>query len=129
MSELQIDVHWRPEGAVVNLDHDKSFRGNRAAVLAAAVAYIERNYLTLTTIKHPDRAESTRFWNFSLSDVETALGQVAAGVGSQSGASVWVDVGYQSMLISSCGEMSIVRVSVHPLARAAGRDAGLASPP
>ncbi|MCV0438433.1 MAG: hypothetical protein K5880_07360 [Hydrogenophaga sp.] len=126
MSELQIDVRWRPEGAAVNLGHDKSFRGDGTSVLAEAVAHIERNYLMLTTIKHPDCAESTRFWNFDLSDIKTALGKVATGLGSKNGAVVRVDVGYQAVAISACGELPIVRVPAHPRARSPHSESGVA---
>jgi ATP-dependent DNA helicase RecG len=126
VSVLQIDVRWRPEGAAVNPSYDKSFQGDRTSAIEEAVAHIERNYLMLTTIKHPDCAESTRFWNFDLSDIKAALGKVATGVGSKNGASVRVDVSYQAVAISACGELPIIRVPAHAQARSPHGEAGVA---
>lgn len=117
MNLLHIKVRWRPEGTVVDGSHDWSFQGESTAVLAEAVAYIERNYLTVTVIKHPDRAESTRFRNFALLDIEAALALAVAGLDAQSGTLVTVDIGYQSIVISSCGEWPSIQVLAHPLAR------------
>ena len=47
---MQIDVIWFPEGA-----------GG------------DRYYLRETVIKHPDRAEATRVWNFRYAAIEEAL--------------------------------------------------------
>lgn len=99
------------------ISHDRSFRGERTAVLAEAVAYIERNYLTVTVIKHPDRAESTRFWNFALLDIKSALGRVVAGLSPESDTPVTVDIGYQSIVISSSVEGPSIQVPAHPHAR------------
>lgn len=101
---------------MVDISHDRSFLGKRTAVLAEAVAYIERNYLTVTTLKHPDRAESTRFWNFALSDIKSALDQVVSGLDVSSGTPVTADVGDQTIVISSCGEVPSIQVRAHPLA-------------
>ena len=38
-----------------------------------ALDYIQRNYLKETVIKHPDRAEAERVWNFPYAAVEEAL--------------------------------------------------------
>lgn len=38
-----------------------------------ALSYIQRNYLRETVIKHPDRAEATRVWNFPYAAIEEAL--------------------------------------------------------
>lgn len=114
MNELQIDVCWRPEGTGANVSHDKSFRGRQAAAIADAVAHIERNYLTLTTIKHPDRAESTRFWNFNLSEIQAALMELKGAAASDRDMIVQVDVGYQAVIISA-EDGPVVRVQAHPL--------------
>ncbi|MDP2418414.1 MAG: hypothetical protein U1D25_07455 [Hydrogenophaga sp.] len=118
-----ITVRWRPEGEAINGNYDRSFQGEGAAVLAEAVGYIERNYLTVTVIKHPDRAESTRFWNFALLDIHSALGRVVAGLNPESDTPVTVDIGYQSIVISSSGELPSIQVLAHPHARSprAGR--------
>ena len=129
MSELQIEVRWRPEETVINLNlnHDKAFRGEKFVVLAESVAYIERNYLTFTTIKHPDRAESTRVWNFDLAEIGSALAQVAMGQCSKGGLLVWVDIGYRAVVISSSGELPIVRVPANPLTKSLRQGAGQVS--
>lgn len=85
-------------------------------VLAEAVGFIKRNYLAVTAIKHPDRAESTRFWNFALADIEAAMLRVVEGASAQSDTPVNVDIGYQTIVISSCGELPSIQVRAHPLA-------------
>ena len=114
MNKLQIDVRWRPEGTDVDVNHDRSFRGAQAVAIAEAVAHIERNYLTLTTIKHPDRAESTRFWNFNLSEIQVALVELKDVAASDRDTIVQVDVGYQAVIISA-GNGPVVRIQAHPL--------------
>lgn len=37
------------------------------------MSYIERNFLRETVIKHPDRAEATRAWNFPYAAIEEAV--------------------------------------------------------
>lgn len=114
MSQVQIDVRWRPEGAVGNVGHDKSFRGDKTAAVAEAVAHIERNFLTLSTLKHPDRAESTHFWNFKLSEIQAALGKLTDDAGSGRDTIFRVDVGYQAVLISA-DNGPVVQVLAHPM--------------
>lgn len=114
MSELQIDVRWRPEGAAVNASYDKSFQGDKAEAIAEALAHIERNFLTLSTIKHPDRAECTRFWNFNLPEIQAALGKLTDEAGWKRDTIFRVDVGYQTVIISA-GNGPVVRVQAHPL--------------
>jgi|SRR5436190_21382200 len=38
-----------------------------------ALGYIQRNYLHETVVKHPQRAEAERFWNFPYAAVEEAV--------------------------------------------------------
>jgi len=38
-----------------------------------ALSYIQRNFLRETVIKHPDRAEATRIWNFPYAAIEEVL--------------------------------------------------------
>ncbi len=38
-----------------------------------ALSYIERNFLIETVLKHPDRAEATRVWNFPYAAIKEAL--------------------------------------------------------
>lgn len=127
MNTIQVDVRWRPEDSIVNCTYDKSFLGQPDAVLAEVLLHIERNYLTLTTIKHPDYAESSRFWNFSLSTIEAALRQTAANLLLLGDVCLWVDIGYHSLAIrpaedaikpaKSPASLPVTRVPAHPLAR------------
>ncbi|OHC61862.1 MAG: transcriptional regulator [Rhodocyclales bacterium GWA2_65_19] len=69
----QIDVVWFPEGAGGDRFDEKIFKGPLARMTREALAYIQRNYLHETVIKHPDRAEATRVWNFPYVALEEAL--------------------------------------------------------
>ena len=60
----QIDVVWFPEGAGGDRFDEKIFKGPLARMTRDALSFIQRNYLIETVIKHPDRAEATRVWNF-----------------------------------------------------------------
>jgi len=70
---LQIDVVWFPEGAGGNRFEEKIFKGPLARMTREALGYIQRNFLGETVIKHPDRAEATRVWNFPYAAIEEAL--------------------------------------------------------
>lgn len=70
---VQIDVLWFPEGAGGDRFDEKIFKGPLARMTREALSYIERNYLRETVIKHPDRAEATRVWNFPYAAIEEAL--------------------------------------------------------
>lgn len=70
---VQIDVVWFPEGAGGDRFEEKIFKGPLARMTREALSYIQRNYLRETVIKHPDRAEATRVWNFSYAAIEEAL--------------------------------------------------------
>ena len=69
----QIDVVWFPEGAGGDRFEEKIFKGPLARMTREALGYIQRNYLTETVVKHPDRAEATRVWNFPYVAIEEAL--------------------------------------------------------
>ena len=69
----QIDVVWFPEGAGGDRFEEKEFRGPLSAILREAIDFIARNYLKETVVKHPQRAEAERFWNFPLGAIEEAL--------------------------------------------------------
>ena len=69
----QIDVVWFPEGAGGDRFDEKVFKGPLARMTREALGYIHRNYLRETVLKHPDRAEATRVWNFPYAAVEEAL--------------------------------------------------------
>lgn len=69
----QIDVVWFPEGAGGDKFTEKTFRGPIDRMLREALDFIQRNYITETVIKHPDRAEATRVVNFPYAAIEEAL--------------------------------------------------------
>ena len=69
----QIDVVWFPEGAAGDHFDEKTFKGPLARITREALDYIRRNYLKETVVKHPDRAEAERFWNFPYVAIEEAL--------------------------------------------------------
>ena len=69
----QIDVVWFPDGAGGDRFDEKIFKGPLGRMVREALGYIERNYLHETVIKHPDRAEATRVWNFPYAALREAL--------------------------------------------------------
>ncbi len=69
----QIDVVWFPDGAGGDRFEEKTFSGPLSRMTREALDYIRRNYLKETIVKHPDRAEAERFWNFPYAAVEEAL--------------------------------------------------------
>ncbi len=69
----QIDVVYFPEGAGGDRFEEKVFQGPLARITRDAISFIERNYLKETVIKHPDRPEAERLWNFPLAAIEEAV--------------------------------------------------------
>ncbi|OEZ58811.1 RNA-binding domain-containing protein [Duganella sp. HH105] len=69
----QIDVVWFPDGPGGDHFDEKIFKGPLARITREALGYIERNYLHQTVLKHPDRAEATRVWNFPYPAIEEAV--------------------------------------------------------
>ena len=69
----QIDVVWFPEGAGGDRFDEKIFKGPLARMTRDALSFIQRNYLIETVLKHPDRAEATRVWNFPYVAIEEAV--------------------------------------------------------
>ncbi len=69
----QIDVVWFPEGAGGDRFDEKTFEGPLAHITRDALSYIQTNYLKQTVIKHDDRAEAERYWNFPYAAVEEAV--------------------------------------------------------
>ena len=69
----QIDVVWFPDGAGGDRFVEKIFRGPLDRITRRALDYIQGNYLAETVVKHPDRAEATRVWNFPYGAIEEAL--------------------------------------------------------
>lgn len=62
----QIDVVYLPEGPGGDQFDEKVFMGPLSQITRDAISFIERNYLKETVIKHADRPEAERFWNFPL---------------------------------------------------------------
>jgi len=69
----QIDVVWFPDGAGGDQFEEKEFKGPLGRMAREALDYIRRNYLKETVVKHNDRAEAERFWNFPYATIEEAL--------------------------------------------------------
>ncbi len=69
----QIDVVWFPEGPGGDRFEEKVFQGPLARITRDAIDYIDRNYIKETVVKHPDRPEAERFWNFPRAAVEEAV--------------------------------------------------------
>lgn len=69
----QIDVVWFPEGPGGDRFNEKIFQGPLARMTREALDFIQRNYLKVTVVKHPDRAEAERFWNFPYTAIEEAV--------------------------------------------------------
>ncbi len=72
-SATQIDVVWFPEGPGGDRFDEKTFEGPLARIARDALSYIQTHYLTQTVVKHPDRAEAERFWNFPYAAIEEAV--------------------------------------------------------
>nr|QNO45978.1 hypothetical protein EBOGGPCF_00023 [Methanosarcinales archaeon ANME-2c ERB4]QNO46070.1 hypothetical protein FAKCHJAF_00007 [Methanosarcinales archaeon ANME-2c ERB4]QNO48855.1 hypothetical protein LEJCPHKL_00024 [Methanosarcinales archaeon ANME-2c ERB4] len=69
----QIDVVWFPEGAGGDRFDEKTFTGPLAHIARDALSHIHANYLKQTVVKHPDRAEADRFWNYPYAAIEEAV--------------------------------------------------------
>jgi ATP-dependent DNA helicase RecG len=69
----QIDVVWFPEGAGGDRFDEKTFAGPLARITRDALSHIQANYLKQTVIKHHDRAEADRFWNYPYAAIEEAV--------------------------------------------------------
>ena len=69
----QIDVVQFPKGLGGNDIIEKIFRGPLHQQLRDALQYIQNVIITEKVVKHPDRAEADRFFNFPYAAVEEAL--------------------------------------------------------
>ncbi|MBO8093802.1 MAG: putative DNA binding domain-containing protein [Prosthecochloris sp.] len=69
----QIDVVWFPDEPGGDIFEEKSFKGPLDRMTRDALSHIERNYLKETVIKHPDRAEAERLWNYPYAAIEEAV--------------------------------------------------------
>ena len=73
MPVTQIDVVGCPEGAGGDRFEEKVFQGPLGRITRDAISFIQRNYLKETILKHPDRPEAERFWNFPQAAIEEAV--------------------------------------------------------
>ena len=69
----QIDIVQFPEGTGGGNIQENTFRGPLHDQLKSALLYIRNNVLQEIVIKHPDRAEADRFFNYPYAAVEEAL--------------------------------------------------------
>ena len=69
----QIDVVQFPSGLGGNDIIEKTFKGPIHQQLRDALQYIKNVIITEKVVKHPDRAEADRFFNFPYAAVEEAL--------------------------------------------------------
>lgn len=69
----QIDVVYFPDGAGGDRFEEKEFRGPLADITRQALSFIKTQYLKEAVVKHPDRAEAERFWNFPYAAIEEAV--------------------------------------------------------
>ncbi|MBJ7311584.1 Fic family protein [Rugamonas sp. CCM 8940] len=69
----QIDVLWFPDGPGGDRFVEKIFHGPLGRMTREALDYIQRNFLQETVIKHPQRAEAQRLWNFPFTAIEEAV--------------------------------------------------------
>ena len=70
---FKIDVVQFPSGLGGNDIIEKTFKGPIQQQLRDALQYIKNVIITEKVVKHPDRAEADRFFNFPYAAVEEAL--------------------------------------------------------
>ncbi len=69
----QIDVVQFPDGLGGDSIIEKNFKGPIQQQLRDALQYIRNTVITEKVVKHPDRAEADRFFNFPYAAIEEAL--------------------------------------------------------
>ena len=70
----QIDIVWfGAKGAGGDKFTEKIFKGPILTMTREALGFIERNFITETVIKHPDRAEATRVKNYPYAAIEESV--------------------------------------------------------
>ena len=97
----QIDVVWFPDGPGGDYFEEKEFRGPLAAILRDAITYIERNHLKEAVVKHADKPEAERFWNFPVAAIEEALGNAIYHRSYEEREPVEVRITPEELLVSS----------------------------
>lgn len=70
---VQIDVVYFPDGPGGDTFAEKIFKGPLNRMIREALAYIDSQFLHETVIKHADRPEAERFFNYPFEAVEEAL--------------------------------------------------------
>ena len=134
---MQIEVRWRPQIANDNDNDafDKSFSGEVGALETEVLAHIDRLYLNQTTIKHPDRAEASKFWNFSMLEIAKNLQSAILKAVSQDAYHLWIDISHSriDIRLADSGQFPTVRylsaenllatVQAHPLYKMAYAEA------
>ncbi|WP_314878910.1 Fic family protein [Haemophilus parahaemolyticus] len=69
----QIDVVYFPDGTGGNVIEEKVFKGPLGRITQDALDYIKNRYIQETVLKHPERAQAERFFNFPFAAVEEAV--------------------------------------------------------
>ena len=69
----QIDVVIFPKGPGGDVLIEKIFHGPIHEQIREALRYIQNSVLRETVVKHPDRAEATRYFNYPMAAIEEAL--------------------------------------------------------
>ena len=101
----QINVLWCPKGIGAECFSEKTFKGTPDAVGGQVLRCIQDNYLNQMVIKHPDRAQATRVWNFPLAAIKAALAYALDHLPCNTQVPMVVRVGYHELTIKSCFEL------------------------
>ena len=71
--QTQIDVVWLPDGSGGSTFTEKTFSGPISQILIESLDYIKRNHLVQAVVKHFDRPEATRHYNYPFIALEEAV--------------------------------------------------------
>ncbi|MBW2090028.1 MAG: putative DNA binding domain-containing protein [Deltaproteobacteria bacterium] len=71
--QTQIDVVHFPEGPGANSFTEKTFKGPLHTMLQDALSHIRSMVIEEKVVKHPDRPEADRFFNYPFAAIEEAL--------------------------------------------------------
>ena len=71
--QTQIDVVWMPDGSGGSTFTEKTFSGPISQILIESLDYIKRNHLVQAVVKHFDRPEATRHYNYPFIALEEAV--------------------------------------------------------
>ena len=69
----QIDVVHFPDGPGADSFTEKIFKGPLSTMIQEALSYIKGSFIVEKVIKHPDRPEATRCFNYPYSAIEEAI--------------------------------------------------------